>query len=154
MVAASNPSRFAIWYTGTPWKSVETGVPCTRSPALRYRHAPQWARSRRTGAASWAKPPMPLSSGSVEIVRMQNGEMPGPALGREGRQGEEQPEKKSPQHSFLQVLIYNEIMRSSLRAAIALASTVVPRRLRREWRAEWEVELGYRPFSGSWLHDF
>ncbi len=34
-----------------------------------------------------------------------------------------------------------------------LASVIVPRKLRREWRDEWEVELGYRETSGSVVRD-
>src|ERR1700687_3387409 len=44
-------------------------------------------------------------------------------------------------------------MRSSLRAAITLSSVIVPGKLRREWRDEWERELGYRLPSGSVVRD-
>src|SRR3989442_12617966 len=44
-------------------------------------------------------------------------------------------------------------MRSPLRAPITLASVIVPRKLRREWRDEWEMELGYRLSSGSIIRD-
>jgi hypothetical protein len=35
-----------------------------------------------------------------------------------------------------------------------LSSVIVPRKLRRKWREEWEAELGYRQPSGAWLRDF
>jgi len=44
-------------------------------------------------------------------------------------------------------------MRSSLRLAITLSSVIVPGNLRREWREEWERELGFRLTSGSVVLD-